>query len=31
MAAVSWPAIRLALSHVANCATAVLPPLAIDR
>ncbi|RBH47035.1 16S rRNA (guanine(966)-N(2))-methyltransferase RsmD, partial [Xanthomonas oryzae pv. oryzae] len=25
MAAVSWPAIRLALSHVANCATAVLP------
>ncbi|RBG38566.1 16S rRNA (guanine(966)-N(2))-methyltransferase RsmD, partial [Xanthomonas oryzae pv. oryzae] len=24
MAAVSWPAIRLALSHVANCATAVL-------
>ncbi|RBI42417.1 16S rRNA (guanine(966)-N(2))-methyltransferase RsmD, partial [Xanthomonas oryzae pv. oryzae] len=26
MAAVSWPAIRLALSHVANCATAVLPP-----
>ncbi|RBH59404.1 16S rRNA (guanine(966)-N(2))-methyltransferase RsmD, partial [Xanthomonas oryzae pv. oryzae] len=27
MAAVSWPAIRLALSHVANCATAVLPPL----
>lgn len=31
MAAVSWPAIRPALSHVANCAAAVLHPPAIDR